>query len=283
VGDVLKDKGGKGLIITSLASRYEKTEVYTLDVEGYHNYAVHQKGILVHNGKKKGMDVESTPLVTVYGKITLVHYEVSILGAADASALLNWLKNNDYQVNPAAYEVLDTYVDQDWAFVAVKLNPSEKRHYKNEFLPPLTIKYQHHRLIYPLRISSVSTTKTAKITLYVIAESTVSSSNLPTATLIFEEDLYEPVDPEGYIEACIQRTIGSEGRGLVVMWSGEFAQSAKQEKIIDRLMLMKIPFQRDKKMYLTRLEARMDPVAMTEDIRFLLDPRPYEFKVQWDW
>ena len=48
-GDVLKNKSGEGLIITSLSSRHEKTEVYNLSVEGYHNYAVHQKGILVHN------------------------------------------------------------------------------------------------------------------------------------------------------------------------------------------------------------------------------------------
>jgi len=48
-GDVLLTKSGEGLIITSLLRRNEKTEVYNLDVEGYNNYAVHHKGILVHN------------------------------------------------------------------------------------------------------------------------------------------------------------------------------------------------------------------------------------------
>ncbi|GAH63780.1 unnamed protein product, partial [marine sediment metagenome] len=43
----------------------------------------------------------------------------------------------------------------------------------------------------------------AKITLYVIAGSTVTSSNLPTATLRFEKNLPKRVDPESYIEACI--------------------------------------------------------------------------------
>jgi hypothetical protein len=37
VGDVLKDKGSEGLIITGLSSRHEKTEVYNLEVEGYSN------------------------------------------------------------------------------------------------------------------------------------------------------------------------------------------------------------------------------------------------------
>jgi len=58
-GDMLKDKSGEGLIITSLASRQEKTEVYNLDVESYHNYSVQQKGILVHN---KG-GIEAKPVL----------------------------------------------------------------------------------------------------------------------------------------------------------------------------------------------------------------------------
>jgi serine protease inhibitor len=52
-GDVLKDKNGEGLIITSLSSLPDKTEVYNLDIEDCHNYAVHQQGILVHNKGKK--------------------------------------------------------------------------------------------------------------------------------------------------------------------------------------------------------------------------------------
>ena len=283
-GDVLKKKSGEGLIVTSLSSRYEKTEVYHLEVESYHNYAVHRVGILVHNGgggggkEKEKAVVKPELLVTVYGKVTLEHYEVSILGAADALALLNWLQENGYQVNPAAQEVLDTYIDQNWAFVAVKLNPSEKRHYENEFLPPLTIKYQYDQLIYPLRISSVSTTQNAKITLYVIAESTVTSSNFPTTILKYEDHLSEWVDSEKYIETCIQRTTGSEGRGLVVIWSGELFTWVYQKANLNELM--KIPFSEVKKNYLTRLETRMDPAAMIEDIRFILDPRPNEFWVE---
>jgi hypothetical protein len=134
--DVLLDKSGEGLTITAVLSRHENTEAYNLEVEGYHNYAVHRKGILVHN--KKGKEEVSAPqsLVTVYGTVTLEHYEVSVLGAADASALMEWLQQNDYQVDPAAQDVLDAYIDQDWAFAAVKLNPSERRYFENEFLPP---------------------------------------------------------------------------------------------------------------------------------------------------
>ncbi|GAH63781.1 unnamed protein product [marine sediment metagenome] len=64
------------------------------------------------------------------------------------------------------------------------------------------------------------------------------------------------------------------------MWSGEFylwGSPPSDQKIIDELM--KTPFPESKKSYLTRLETRMDPAAMTEDIHFLLDPRAKEFQV----
>jgi hypothetical protein len=275
VSDVLMDKGGESLIITDLSSRYAQTEVYNLDIDGYHNYAVHQKGILVHNQKKGGEESEYKPLVRVYGKVTLEHYEVSILGAADVLALMDWLQENGYHVNPKAEKVLNTYIKENWAFVAVKLNPSEKRHYENEFLPPLTIRYQYDHLIYPLRISSVSTTQTAKITLYVIAESTVTSSNFPTATVQYQ-GYPGQVNPEKYIENCIQRTMARDGRRLVVMWSGIFHEFLIREIIGE---LIRVPFSLGEKVYLTRLESRVDPSAMTEDIRFMLDSSPEGFEV----
>jgi len=272
-GDVLKNKDDGDLIVTTISIQYEKIKVYNLEVEGYHNYAIHQNGLLVHNkGKGKGYEKESKSLVMVYGTVTLDHYEVNILGAADATALLGWLKENGYQVNPEAQDVLNTYIDKNWAFVAVKLNPIERRHYENEFLPPLTIQFQYDQLIFPFHISSVSTNETAKITLYVISESTVTSSNFPTKILKYNRRLLISWDPQRYIEACIQKTIGSECQVLAVVWSG-FHMGG----IIDELI--KSPFPLNKIVYLTRLESRIDPGAITEDIKFNFNQEPRQFGV----
>jgi hypothetical protein len=56
-GDLLMARSGEGVIITSLSSCFEKTVVYNLEVDGYHNYVVHQKGILVHNKGKAEPEV----------------------------------------------------------------------------------------------------------------------------------------------------------------------------------------------------------------------------------
>jgi hypothetical protein len=51
-GDVLQNKSGES-VVTGLSSRQEKTNVYILEVERYHNCAVHRLGILAHNEQKK--------------------------------------------------------------------------------------------------------------------------------------------------------------------------------------------------------------------------------------
>jgi len=131
---------------------------------------------------------------------------------------MEWLQENGYRVSRHAERTLDVYADRGWAFVAVKLNPSERRHYDNEFLPSLTIQCHHDRLIFPLRISSISTTHEVGITLYVIAETTVSSLNFVPKRLNYNRHALLGADRASYVEACIQRAIGKDDRALVVMY-----------------------------------------------------------------
>jgi len=291
VGDVLKTKNRGNLAITRLSSRDERALVYHLQVDPHHNYAVHQSGVLVHNGGSKDEAGGPPPAkagVRVYGTITLEHYEVSILGAGSAAALLNWLAERDYQVDPSAERILDSYIRKQWVFVAVKLNPGEKRVYENEYLPPLTIRYEvgrkrfylknrSDRLVFPLRISAVSTSDTVGITLYVIADSTVQSSNMPTAQLSFQNSRSEWFDPEQYLDSCIEKTLADLEGGLVVLFGGQLRRR-EERQIINRML--STPFPEDATIYLTRLETRMDPASMTEDIELELDRQPINFRVR---
>lgn len=73
------------------------------------------------------------------------------------------------------------------------------------------------------------------------------------------------------------------------MWSGEFIKYPKPSQrsypnrygIINELV--NIPFPVYKRLYLTRIKARIHRVVMTEDIRFMSDPRPKEFWVEIHW
>jgi hypothetical protein len=63
----------------------------------------------------------SQRLVTVYRTLPLEHCEVTVLGTAGAVPLLERLRENGNQVDPTSKKVLDSYIQENWCFVAVKL------------------------------------------------------------------------------------------------------------------------------------------------------------------
>ena len=135
------------------------------------------------------------PSINVFGHAVLEHFEVNIVGASSSIGLLEWLRQYGYTVNRESKSVLKKYIDDGWAFVAVKLNPGMRRRYDNEFLPPLTIRYKDDRIVFPLKIS-----------FFIIAESTVSSLNLPTRPLMLREHARWYSEPEESLEKAIRDT-----------------------------------------------------------------------------
>lgn len=228
--------------------------------------------------------------VIVLGRVSLEHYEASILSSGNAAALTEWLQRNGYAMDASALPVLESYIERHWSFVAVKLAPGAQRDYMNEFLPAILITYRSPDFVFPLRISAVSTLDEVRITLYVVTDSTVSTENYATVQFVPGDRLFEREKPEEYVEASIRDSLGDTGQGLVRMWSGAY-----QEWLYDAVRadmngeglvrfyeedyaledLTGIVFGKGR--FLTRLEARMAPAAMVKDIRFALDPQPVEF------
>jgi alpha-tubulin suppressor-like RCC1 family protein len=278
-GDVLMAKDGGVAEITGVSSTLAKAIVYNLEVEGYHTYAVGRTGILVHN--KGAAEVQRLDAqATVLPPASLVRFEVSILGGPGLPSLDEWLVGNGYRVDPAAREILNSYARSGWVFAVVKLRPGEQRRYHNEFLPAITIRFRSDRLVYPVRLSSASVTGMVKVTLYVIAGSTVSSSNPPTRSLVFRAFIPEFLDARAYLEGSIRATAGDDGRNLVVMSKSVFGPGdALRNTLIE---LEGTPFPTGAVLQLTRLEARMTPAAMITDWGLQSDRQPVEFRVRVD-
>jgi len=267
-GDRLTSRSGGSPVVLAVTSRRETTRVFNLEVEGRHSYAVTRMGILVHNkGEGEG---DADALVTVHGTSILAHYAVSVLGSSDAGALIGWLKENGYRVSSESSAVLQNYIDRDWSFVAVKLNPEERRPYRNEFLPPIKIEYRSRRLVYPLLISSISTAETAAISLHVIAESTVSCTSMPAINLRYDRVLVTGVDPEQYVETCIGHTVErAGGRALAVLYRGENWRAWQETK-----KALGAPSLDDHEAFFTRFETRLAPEHMRHDLEFVPDVQP---------
>ena len=180
-----------------------------------------QKFNLVLEGPSAGITrggpaPSAEPPVKVIETKTVGAYEVAILSARDSGALAQWLEANQFYLPADKNGVIDTYVKQQWYFVAVRINLSKSegfqllaspRQAENESkanlanysthlklasgeLNPLQISFASDRCVFPLKISSING-RPSEVEVYVLSpepllESTMLEKQQP---LIYSNDM----------------------------------------------------------------------------------------------
>ncbi len=122
-------------------------------------------------GTLGGVDIISTETVGIYDTTTL--------SATDPRALADWLRENGYNIPPHGEDIVKSYVDRGWYFVAMKIQRKidPKRYwYEEGGIQPISLKFSSARIIYPMKITAVSSTAT-ELLLYVFAQHRMTFKN----------------------------------------------------------------------------------------------------------
>jgi len=122
-----------------------------------------------------GGDSQPEPVKVIEVK-TVGAYEVAVLSASDTGSLENWLDANQFSFPKDKAAVIDSYVKQQWYFVAVKVNLaqgiwgliSSQLKLTSGELHPLQIGFASDRCVFPLKISSVNGTP-SEVQVYVLS------------------------------------------------------------------------------------------------------------------
>lgn len=102
-------------------------------------------------------------------------YATAILSATNATALADWLNANGYIFPEAGEEIISEYIEKEWYFVATRINAvDEDTGYAlaEGDIEPIVLSFASDQIVYPLRITSLSTTNTTppEVLLYVFAD-----------------------------------------------------------------------------------------------------------------
>ncbi len=116
--------------------------------------------------------------VTIVNQKTIDYYNIVVLQSTDSGDLFAWLDENGYKI-PSEHEyLLDDYIENNWYFVAVKIDPLLDEELPLEIsrsgqITPLMMTFKTPNIIFPLKISqmSVSSSNSISVRLYVIADS----------------------------------------------------------------------------------------------------------------
>jgi len=129
-------------------------------------------GCLFDNGAGGGADGDG---VDVIEEQIVGPYATAILSATNATALADWLNANGYIFSEDGGEVVSEYIEKEWYFVATKINAiDEYTGYALEHgaIEPIVLSFASDEIVYPLRISSLSTTNETlpEVLLYVLSD-----------------------------------------------------------------------------------------------------------------
>jgi len=89
------------------------------------------------------------------------YYDITILQAEDKEALAKWLSKHNYHFPEKAGYLLDSYIQNKWYFVAVKIDtesvwPGLEKQMREGHLVPLKLEFASQRPFYPLKLTSVT-------------------------------------------------------------------------------------------------------------------------------
>ena len=144
----------------------------------------------------------SPPAVTVLEEKAVGPYDVAILAAEDPAALVDWLNSNGYSFPEAGEEILNEYISRQWYFVASKISTGEEATGLAEgTIEPLVLSFRSDRIVYPLRITSLSS-DFCEVLLYVFTEQPVVPEKYQFLSLNIAEQVayFEREDNVFYVE-----------------------------------------------------------------------------------
>lgn len=108
--------------------------------------------------KKPSLKVEEGIEIIETQKVE--YYDITTLKASDSHSLNEWLNKNNFVFPKSANYILDSYIKNNWYFVAIKIDTSSlssnvEEQLKEGHAVPLKLTFKSDQIIYPLKISSV--------------------------------------------------------------------------------------------------------------------------------
>lgn len=182
-----------------------------------------------------------------------------VIGSDDPDALIEWLRDNNYQVTPDMEPLIDVYVDQDMAFVAMRLLDGEDA----ASIAPIEITYGGTEPMIPLILTSVAAQPNMPVWVWIFGDERAVGTNYANMEIANEELTFFPFGGNDYTFLVQQRANALDGQAFITEFAGPsdglaFESSWLQERSAEQP-------------YLTRLNTYIDPVEMTVDPVFGFD------------
>ena len=158
--------------------------------------------------------------VTVMASEVVGPYETVQLRADDPKALATWLSAHKYQVPPDSQAIIDQYLKEGSAFLAMKLVPGATV----KAMRPVRVTSPGGALTLPLRMVAAGAGATLGVTLWVVSQGRYEPQNFPSFTITAADVVWDwTTSSSDYAAVRSSKTAASSGNGWQVESSLDLA------------------------------------------------------------
>lgn len=218
-----------------------------------------------YGGMAGSQELDSGALVEVESSGQAGIYEYVVLSSSGSAALLDWLNDNRFAVPASADEVLQTYIDQEMHFLALRiLEPETISGQDQREIPPIQFACQIARPWYPMVISQISAATETEVVIYLMAETRMQATNATEGIIDGHALYYDPASESlTNYEALFTQTLAElESPAMIV----EYAQNPWLYSILGAWP--QAPADLPSDICLTRLRTVLKPDEMDRDFVF---------------
>ena len=201
-------------------------------------------------------------LVTVEASGRAGVFDWAALTSGGSAALVGWLNSHGYNVPADAEPILQTYIDQDWHFLAVRIKRplAVLAVAARKEIPPIQFTCATSRRVYPLLISRISAVDSTELIVYVAGAHRARAKNADTATISESELALNPANSTGttYEDVFSNKVAALGGPALITEWADTVRAGTLGEPVT----------QITNGLFLTRLRTVLTPAQMDRDLEF---------------
>jgi hypothetical protein len=199
--------------------------------------------------------------VDVFASGEVGPFGFDVIGSSDPNALIDWLVENNYRVEPEMEPLINVYVEEEFAFVAMRLLDGET----SEAIQPIEISYPGANPMIPLRLTAVAAQNQMPIWTWFFAAEQVVPENYSHMEIATKELTFNEFGGNDYVSLVQNRADALGGQAFIT----EFATATDNIGLtINHPYLVE---KMDQYGYLTRLATYIDPAEMTLDPVFTFD------------
>lgn len=198
--------------------------------------------------------------VEVFASGEVGPYGFDVVGSEDPEALISWLRDNGYRVTEPMEPLIDLYVVEGFAFLAMKLRPDAGV----QDVEPVKITYPSEAPMIPLRLTAVAANPDMAVMVWVYAQEQAVPANYAHETIANDELVFFGFGAtSNYRTLMGQKADEHDGQAFITEYAGPAA-----------LLQVTHPLLRDlgtEYPYVTRLNTVISPEEMTVDPVFSYD------------